>query len=65
MLESTRKQEENLIDADKMTRVGDVRIWLLQPSLPEQSFKKHWQVLMVLRSLIVQAGLLLARQQLP
>jgi hypothetical protein len=48
-----------------MARVGDARIWLLEPSLPEQPFKKHWQVFMILRSLIIQAGLLLARQQLP
>jgi len=44
---------------------GDDHVGLLQPSLPEQPLKKHWQVLMVLRSLIIQTHLLLSSKQPP
>jgi hypothetical protein len=37
----------------------------LQSSLFEQPFKKDWQVFMVLRSLIIQADLLLSSKKLP
>jgi len=42
-----------------------IPVGLLQSSLLEQPFKKHRQVLMALRSLIIQAHLLLFREQLP
>jgi len=38
----------------------EICLGLLEPSLPEQPFKKRWQVFMILRGLIVQADLLLS-----